>query len=159
MAQKPDIQYIHQFYVHGSEAQVLELKPVRKKKKKKFILPKPKTEKKILIALDVASVCGLVVACVMMVLMTVGIFQLSEVRQEYCHMESHVISLQNQNVDLEKQYHATFDLADIKDKALAMGMIPVSQAKTVTIHVEPPVAEPEPMLWEEVCWFFTELFA
>ena len=160
MAQKPDIQYIHQFYVPGSEAQVLELKPVKKKrKKKKFVLPKPKVEKKILIALDIASVCGLVVACVMMVLMTVGIFQLSEVRQEYSRMESYVISLQNQNVDLEKQYQETFDLDDIRDKALALGMIPIEEARTVTIHVEPPVAEPEPTVWEDICWFFMELFA
>ena len=27
MVKKPDIQYIDKFYVHGSEARVLELKP------------------------------------------------------------------------------------------------------------------------------------
>ena len=159
MAQKPDIQYIHQFYVPGSEAQVLELKPTKKKKKKKFILPKPKTQKKILIRLDLASVCGLLVAGVMMVLMTVGIFRLSAVRQEYCRMESHVISLQNRNVELEKDYQSRYDLDDIREKALALGMIPIEEAETITIHVEPPVEESEPTLWEEICWFFSELFA
>ncbi|MBP3672708.1 MAG: hypothetical protein J6J18_02635 [Oscillospiraceae bacterium] len=158
MAQKPDIQYIHQFYVPGSEAQVLELKPV-KKKKKKFILPKPKSQKKILIRLDLASVCGIVVACMMMVLMTVGIFQLSDVRQEYCQMESYVISQQNKNVELEEQYSAGYDLADIREKALALGMIPIEEAETITIHVEVPESEPEPTWWEEFCWFFSELFA
>ena len=88
MAQKPDIQYIHQFYVPGSEAQVLELKPVKKKKKKKFILPKPKVQTKILVRVDLASLCGILVAGVMMVLMTAGIFQLSAVHEEYNRMES-----------------------------------------------------------------------
>ena len=37
MERKPDIQYIDKFYVHGSEARVLELKP--QKKKAKTVLP------------------------------------------------------------------------------------------------------------------------
>lgn len=159
MAQKPDIQYIHQFYVPGSEAQVLELKPAKKKKKKKFVLPKPKSDKKILIALDVASVCGIVVACVMMTLMIVGIFQLSAVHEQYSRMESYVIAQQNQNVSLKEQYRSVVDLDDIRDKALGLGMIPVEDAQTITIHVEPVVQEAEPTLWEEICWFFSELFA
>ena len=32
MVQKPDIQYVTQFYSYGSEAKVLELKPEKKKK-------------------------------------------------------------------------------------------------------------------------------
>ena len=159
MAQKPDIQYIHQFYVPGSEAQVLELKPVKKKKKKKFILPKPKVQTKILVRVDLASLCGILVAGVMMVLMTAGIFQLSAVHEEYNRMESYVIAQQNQNVSLKEQYRSVVDLDDIRDKALGLGMIPVEDAQTITIHVEPVVQEAEPTLWEEICWFFSELFA
>lgn len=159
MAQKPDIQYIHQFYVPGSEAQVLELKPVKKKKKKKFILPKPKVQTKILVRVDLASLCGILVAGVMMVLMTAGIFQLSAVHEEYNRMESYVISQQNQNVELEAQYRSQVDLDDIREKALALGMIPIGEAQTITIHVEPAAEEPEPTLWDDICWYFRELFA
>lgn len=159
MVQKPEIQYIHQFYVYGSEAQVPELKPVKKKKAQKLVLPVPKLERNFLIAFDVASLCGILVACVMMVLLTVGIHQLSVAQQDYNRMESHVIQLQNTNVELEKDYRSLYDLNDIREKALAIGMIPVEEAKTVSIRVELPQAEPEPTVWENICWFFTELFA
>ena len=44
MVQKPDIQYVTQFYSYGSEAKVLELKPVQKKK---FTLPKVVPQHKV----------------------------------------------------------------------------------------------------------------
>ena len=51
-ARKPDIQYVTQFYVYGSEARVLELKPERRKSR--TILPKaaPNSNKEILVKLD-----------------------------------------------------------------------------------------------------------
>lgn len=159
MAQKPDIQYIHQFYVYGSEAQAPELKPVKKKNRPKVVLTVPKLRKDFLVHFDIASVCGIVVACMMMVLMTVGIYQLSETQREYAQMERYVIQLQNSNVELEQRYHSGYDLNDIREKALAIGMIPVEEAQTMTIQVSIPEPEPEPSLWDNICWFFSELFA
>ena len=159
MAQKPDIQYVHQFYVYSSEAQAPELKPAKKKRRAKIVLPTPKIRKAFLVRYDVASVCGIVVACMMMVLMTVGLYQLCETRQEYAQMERYVISLQNENIDLQNTYKSGYDLADIREKALALGMIPVEEAQTVAIQVSVPEPEPEPTLWENIYWFFTELFA
>ena len=159
MERKPDIQYVHQFYVYGSEAAALELKPVRKKRRPKIMLPVPQIRKDFLIRFDVASVCGILVACVMMVLMTAGLYQLSETRQEYAQMESYVISLQNENVTLRDTYEAGYDLDDIREKALALGMIPLEEAQTVAIQVRIPEPEPEPTIWENISWFFRELFA
>ncbi|MBO4937992.1 MAG: hypothetical protein J6C98_03185 [Oscillospiraceae bacterium] len=159
MERKPDIQYIHQFYVYGSEATAPELKPVKKKNRARIILPKPQIHHQISIRFDIASLCGILVACVMMVLLTVGIYQLSQAHREFAQMESYVIALQNENVDLQKTYHAGYDLDDIREKALALGMIPIEEAQTIPIQVNVPQPEPEPTMWENICWFFRELFA
>lgn len=159
MAQKPDIQYIHQFYVPGSEAQVLELKPVKKKRKKKFVLPQPQQEKKVLIALDTVSVCGIVVACVMMTLMIAGIHRLSDVHAQYQRMESYAISVQNENIALRRRYETEIDLDDIREKALGLGMVPVEQVETVSMRVVPVEREEPTPWWEEVRWFLSQLFA
>ena len=73
MARKPDIQYVQQFYVHGSEAKVLELKPRRRVIK--TILPKVAPDKSIRIGVDPIALCGIVVAFAMLVLMAVGCCQ------------------------------------------------------------------------------------
>lgn len=157
MAQKPDIQYITQFYVHGSEAQVIELKPARKKHK--TVLPKAVPEKKLRLYVDPAAICGIVVAAVMLVLMVVGVVQYLTVCQEHRVMMDYVVSLQNKNVELRQEYEAGYDLADIEAKASAIGMIPRDQAEIVVINPVIPEKEAEPTLWENLCWYFGELFA
>ena len=158
MDRKPDIQYVHQFYVYGSEAKAPELKVV-KKRRPKLVLTMPKLRKDFLVRFDVASLCGILVACVMMVLMTIGVYQLSMVQREYAKMESYVIQLQNENIDLERSYHTGYDLEDVREKALALGMIPASRMKVITMQVEEPQAEVAPGVWENIRWFCSELFA
>ena len=74
MAKKPEIQYVGQFYVYGSEAQV-----VAPKKKAQFRLPKPKLELEKIekIYVDPVALLGLAVAVVMLVCMVVGACQIS----------------------------------------------------------------------------------
>ncbi len=60
MERKPDIQYVHQFYIHGSEAKVLELKPAKRQQKTK--LPQALPQKVTQVRLDILSLCGIVVA-------------------------------------------------------------------------------------------------
>ena len=158
MDRKPDIQYVHQFYVYGSEAKAPELKPV-KKRRPKLVLTMPKLRKDFVVRFDVASLCGIAVACVMMVLMTMGVYQLSAVRQDYAQMERYVIQLQNENIGLEKTYHAGYDAEDIREKAMAMGMVPAENMKVMSVRVEVPQAEAEPTIWEDIRWFCSELFA
>lgn len=156
-ARKPDIQYITQFYVHGSEARVLELKPGRKKNK--TVLPESAPQKKIRISIDPVAICGIVVAAVMLVLMLVGMIQYLGVCQENRAMKDLVVSLQNENTKLTQEYEAGYDLEDIRTKALAIGMIPKDQVQVVTIHPVVPEVEKEPSLWENICWYFNQLFA
>lgn len=159
MDRKPDIQYVHQFYIYGSEAAAPALKPAPRKKRQKLQIPVPKIEKNINIYFDIASVCGIVVACVMMLTMTLGIYQLSAAQREYNAMESYVITLQNENLALDKTFHEGFDPEDIYEKALGLGMVPVEQVQTVSISVDVPRHDPEPTLWENIGWFFGQWFA
>lgn len=157
MAQKPDIQYVTQFYVYGSEARALEFKPARKHNK--TVLPKAAPEKKLKLYMDPVAIFGITVALVMLVLMVVGVMQYLDVCQEHRLMTDYVVSLQNEHVQLQEQYKAGYDLADIETKALALGMIPRSQVEVISINPVMPVAEAEPTWWENVCWYFEGLFA
>ena len=157
MERKPDIQYVHQFYIHGSEAQVIELKPVKRQWKTK--LPQAVPQKVIQVRLDILSMCAIVVAVTMLVCMIVGMAQLKNWYQANQQMEQYVINLQNENIKLEQDYRNSYDLEDIREKALAIGLVPLDQVQTVAIQVVVPQPEPEPTFWESVEMFFEELFA
>ena len=70
MTEKPKIQYIGQFYVPGSEAQVLA--PKKKKKKAKTKLPIAKQEQVKAIYIDPVALIGITVAVVMLAVMVVA---------------------------------------------------------------------------------------
>ena len=158
-ARKPDIQYITQFYVHGSEARVLELKPARKQSR--TVLPKaaPESKKEISLKVDPVACCALVVAFVMLVVMIVGVVQYLDICEEHRLMQDYVVRLQNSNVELRQTYEAGYDIAEIETMALALGMVHLEDAETTVIHPVVPTAEPEPTWWENICWRFEQLFA
>ena len=157
MARKPDIQYIDKFYVHGSEARVLELKP--QKKKAKTVLPEAAPVKEKVVQVDLLSLSAIAVAVTMIALMVMGCFQLKAAYDRSAVMSHHVIALQNENVDLSRTYYNGFDLADIEQKALALGMIPVEDALTLTISGIIPEEAPAPTMWENFTWFVKGLLA
>ena len=157
MVHKPDIQYIQQFYVYGSEAKVLELKPVPKKPKTR--LPKPKVEKAAKIYIDPLAVCGLVVAAVMLVVMIAALVQFRGVCQEQDRLENYVSALDEKNADLELRYHSGYDLEEIRERAQALGMVPMEENPPVSITVTIPEPEPEPTAWDDFVWFLSGLFA
>jgi len=157
MVQKPDIQYVTQFYSYGSEAKVLELKP--KVQKKKFVLPKATPQQKIRIQVDPVAWTGIVVAVVMIVLMAVSVNSYLDACAEYEVMTNYVIELQNFNVEKQQEYVQLYDLNDIEQKALALGMIPIGEARVVTISPVLPEPEPETPWWENITWFMKGLFA
>ena len=157
MVRKPDIQYVDKFYVHGSEARVLELKP--NKRKAKTVLPEAAPVKEQIIRIDLLSLSAIAVAVTMIVLMVVGCFQLKASYERYEVMSNYVISLQNENVKLQEQYYAGFDPVDIGWKAHALGMIPMEEAQTMTISGDIPVEEPAPTFWEDMVWLLKGLLA
>ncbi len=157
MTRKPEIQYIGQFYVYGSEARQLEEKPQVKKPKTR--LPLARLEKIQKVYVDPVALCGIAVAVFMLVTLTIGAVQLHNAWQEHQVMRNYLYELKHTNNTLEHDYHAGYNLADIEVAALAMGMIPANEAQTMTITVQIPEPTPEPTWWEDVVWFMKGLFA
>lgn len=157
MVRKPDIQYVTQFYTYGSEAKVLELKP--KAPKKKFTLPKAIPQQKIHIKVDPVAWAGIAVAIVLVVLMAVSVNRYLDTCAEYEMMTNHVITLQNFNVEKQQEYVKLYDLDEVREKALALGMIPIEDAQVVAFHPVLPEPEPETPWWENITWFLKGLFA
>ena len=158
MGKKPDIQYIDKFYVHGSEARVLELKP--KRRIIKTVLPLSAPDKTIKIAVDPVALCGIVVAVAMLALLIVGVVQYAQVCSRYQDVIDYVVAAQNRNVELNQKYEEGYNLADIEQQALALGMIPASEATVIHVgKVEVPQREPEMTFWEEMRWLMEGLFA
>ena len=157
MARKPEIQYVHQFYVHGSEARVLEFKPRRRINK--TTLPETAPDQRILISIDPVAVCGALVAVVMLVVMVIGVAQYAHARRDYQNACNQVIALQNENVRLHQKYEAGYNLEDIAKAAEALGMIPKDEAEVMYFAPVVPVREAEPTVWENIRWFIDGLFA
>ena len=157
MAKKPDIQYIDKFYVHGSEARVLELKP--KRRIIKTILPVAAPDKTIKVFVDPVAICGIAVAVALLVTLILGTVQYVQVCRDYRAMMDYVVTVQNENVELRESYRSQVDLEAVKQRALELGMIPIEMADKITIRVEQPVQEPEMTIWDEIEWFCKGLFA
>ena len=157
MVKKPEIQYIDKFYVHGSEARVLELKP--KRRIIKTILPLSAPDKTIKIGIDPVAICGIVVAVALLVALVLGTVQYVQVCRDYRAMMDYVVGVQNKNVELRESFRTKVDLEAIEERALELGMIPIEMADRITIKVDKPVAEPEETIWDEIEWFCKGLFA
>ncbi len=133
MAKKSDIQYIR-LYTSGSAALSVDFAtPVKKPKTR---LPKPRIEKKLLIRVDPVALCGILVAAVMLVLMVVGVFQFLAAGREVARLEATVARLEAQNAALRADYAAGYDLNAVKQMALALGLVPVSQVRHISIALD-----------------------
>ena len=157
MTHKPEIQYVGQFYIHGSEAKVLAEQ--QEKKKAKTRLPLAYLEKIEKIYIDPVALVGMAVAVFMLVVMILGVMQLQQAWNDYDRMERKLETLQTQNISLRKEYRSGYDLDEIRAKALAIGMVESSEVQTIAIHVSMPEPEPVRTFWDDVVWFFSGLFA
>ena len=157
MNQKPKIQYVGQFYIHGSEARQLELQ--EKKKQAKSKLPLERLRKVEVIYLDPVAIFGIVTALVLLAVMTVGVLQIRSDWQDYQTMSNYVSRLNSENAELKADYRSQYDLEDIRVKAQALGMVPKSELEVRTVYVTIPQPEPEMTWLEEIQWFLSGLFA
>ena len=156
MSQKPKIQYVGQFYIHGSEARQLEL---QEKKKAKSKLPLERLRKMEVIYLDPVAIFGIVTALVMMTVMILGVLQIRDDWEEYRVMSNYVSRLNSENAEMWADYRSQYDLEDIRVKAQAMGMVPKSELEVRTVYVTIPQPEPEMTWLEEIQWFLSGLLA
>ena len=157
MNQKPKIQYVGQFYVHGSEARALQLQEQKRQAKTK--LPIARIQKIEKIYVDPVALAGIAVAVVMLVTMVLGAVQLKRDWDQYERVSSYVSELKRENARKNHAYRLSYDLADIETKALAMGLVPRSDLQTMAVNVTVPVKEPEVTRLEEIRVFLEGLFA
>ena len=157
MSQKPKIQYVGQFYIHGSEARQLELQ--EKKKQAKSKLPLERLRKIEVVYLDPVAIFGIVTALVMLTVMILGVLQIRDDWKEYRVMSNYVSRLNSENAELQADYRSQYDLEDIRIKAQALGMVPKSDLEVRTVYVTIPQPEPEMTWMEELQWFLSGLFA
>ena len=157
MSQKPKIQYVGQFYIHGSEARQLEQEAKRKQVKSKLPLERLRSVREI--SLDPVAIGGILVSLVLLAVMIVGALQLKTDWANYRVMDSYVSRLSSQNAKLTEEYRSQYDLDDIRSKAEALGMVPREELQTRSVYVTVPQPEPEPTWWENLQWFLEGLFA
>ena len=157
MNQKPKIQYVGQFYVHGSEARQMQLQEEKRQAKTKLPLARIKAIEKIYV--DPVALVGIAVAVMMLVTMVLGAIQLKRDWDQYEQVAAYVSELKKENARMNHLYRSSYDLEDIKTKAVSMGMVPKSELTVLPITVTVPEAQPV-MTWDQkVVRFWNELWA
>ena len=157
MNQKPKIQYVGQFYVHGSEARQLQPQEEKRQVKTKLPLARIQTIEKVYV--DPVALVGILVSVVMLVTMVLGAVQIKRDWDQYEQVSAYVSELKRENARMSHAYRASYDLADIESKALAMGLVPKSELQTMTVTVTVPEPEVELTRSQEIKLFLEGLFA
>ena len=142
MAQKPEIQYVGQFYIHGSEAKKLARK--NEQKKARTELPVTRVERVRKVYVDPLAICSLMMAAVLMVSMVAGMLSLQTAWNELDIAQQYVYELETQNSILAAQYHSGYDLKEVERTALALGMTPRDQVPQLVVHIPAEELPAEP---------------
>lgn len=154
MAQNLDVRYVT-FNTAGSSA----LKVAPAIPLKTLALPSRKKRKRITLYLDPVATAGIVMAAIMLILMAVGVSRLNRVRNSEAVMAAYVDTLQAENEALQAEFEAGFDLKEVEKNALALGMVPASQAEQGKIQVASPNTEEKSGALANFFTFLTKLFA
>ena len=157
MNQKPKIQYVGQFYVHGSEARQLQLQEEKRQAKTKLPLARIQQIEKVYV--DPVALAGIAVAVVMLVTMVLGAVQIKRDWEQYEQVSAYVSELKKENARKNHAYRMSYDLADIETKARAMGLVPRTELETMTVSVTVPEKVPQMTRMEEIRFFLEGLFA
>ena len=153
MARKQESRYI-QYYVGTAAPKLVPQLP----KKNKTKLPKVYKQQSYTVHVDPLALGGILVSAVMLVLMLVGFVTLANAQKELQTVQAQVDALQSQNMQLEQDYHARYDLETVEEAALGLGMIPIEEAQHITISVSQEQLR-ETTLWERLNIFLDGLFA
>lgn len=133
MARQPEVQYIR-LYTQGSSARQLEMAPPQRKRSKTK-LPKPRRVKARVIRVDPLSLCAIAVAAVMLVMIAVGCVRLYRAEAYSTRLERYVDRLTVENQVLAQTYAEGYDLEEVRQTALALGMVPVEEVTHISIEL------------------------
>ena len=151
MAQKPEIQYVGQFYVYGSEA------PAPKKQEARVLIPRKRKEKVHKVYIDLVALAGIASAVVLLTALIMGGIRLNTMWQEHHLMESYVSHLKLNNATLEHNYKISYKLEDVEKAAADLGLVPESEVETRFIRVTVPPKKEKWSVFDNIRWFFQGL--
>ncbi len=159
MAEKTKIQYIN-FYTDGSAARRYELPRSPQVQPQQEPKTQPRRQTRRVIRVDPLALASIAVSLVIFLLLASGMLQLYTLEAQQQALYSQLESLTEHNAALTQEYESGYDLDQIREEALALGMIPVDQARHITVNVQTPVQpQVEPDLWTQITDFFAGLFA
>lgn len=156
MAQRNEILYVN-FYTDGSAARKMApTVPAQAPRRQ----TRHVRQRKTVVYLDPVAVGSLLVAAVLLVTMAVGVSRLHAAKEQKAAMEAYVQQLSEEKAALTETYRSGMDLQEVEKTAQALGMIPQSQAKTLTVQLSQSQQQPqEPTAWEQILAFLSNLFA
>ena len=154
MAQQTVVQYVR-YYTPGSAAQ----KVLPASSYHKAVRSAPKKRRLHKVYVDPVATLGIVVAVCMLISMVVGIAGLNRANREVQATQAYVDQLNQENERLSQQYRESYNLKEVEQMALIMGMIPQAEATRITISVPQIQPEQELTTWQQIGTFLTGLFA
>lgn len=157
MTRQPDIQYV-QFSFDGTAARKLETSRTEARQPQR-VQNRRRQRKRKIIRLDPLALCAMVTAGVMLIVMAVGMLRLGSINQDAAKMEAYVSKLQTEQTQLQSEYRDSFDQEEIRQKALAMGLVPRQTGEQITISVQVPPVQEEQTVWDQIGTFLAGLFA
>ena len=128
MAAKSEVQYIRYYTVGSAARELAPLAPQRTQP-----APKVRKQKKILIHIDPVAIVGVVTAIVLMAVMIFGVMKFNALQAEAAAMNDYVLQLEMENANMSLQYQEGYNLADVEQTAIALGMVPAEQVEHIAL--------------------------
>lgn len=153
MTEKAKIQYVGQFYIHGSTAKKLDIK--KRLRLPKTALPLFRPNRSPVRYFEPVAVISIVLALALVCTMAFGMLQIRQDWAAYQEMRTHLSQLQSKNAELHRKYRDAYDMEALYSKAVGLGLVPVEEVKHMTIVVTPPSREEVPeMTWVQKAMLF-----
>ena len=158
MIRQPDIQYV-QFSFDGTAARKLENRPQASSNAKRKPQQKRRKRAYKVVRVETGAILSLTLACVMVIVLAAGMLQLGFINAETEKMENYISVLQAENNQLQAEYDQSIDVEEVRQKALAMGLVPKQDTEQITISVRVPTVQEVPTVWDQIGTFLAGLFA
>ena len=118
-----------------------------------------RTERKV-IAVDPVALCGILMSAVMIITMVAGLVQYGNSLRQTRQMNAYVQQLHQENLQLRQQYKEGYDLDEVMDIALDVGMVPAEDLDRVFFSMQEPQQEDTRMnFWDTLTTFLAGIFA
>lgn len=156
MALRADVRYV-QYGVDGTAARKIRKQPTPEVAKPQY--KHRKVEKRV-IAVDPVALAGIVLSVVVLIALLVGLVEYRQSVQMRNEMHAYVLELEQENAALEQSYRDGYDLEQIRDIAIAAGMVPAENVERVSVYVDEAQQEsPRVSFWDSIATFLAGIFA